>query len=265
MSVFERLYRWVTWQRISVQTFRIKQPKREAAIAFAYAVFYIFAAVIIGYLIKHKPLPILDAASFIEDVWYALIFKIGLLLIVPVIWFFLQGYHIKDLLPGWKLKLTSIISIIIAYIAGLSLNLLQGHLNLILEAAGQFSVGDLIVRIVLGIVLPLLMAGIPEEVVYRGIFQTRLERLFGRVAAISITALLFTAWHLPTRFLLSRGVEGSAGDLGSVLIGTGIPVLIVGLIFGILWDRYRSLLPLIAAHWGIDTLPAIISFLGVHY
>ena len=44
-----------------------------------------------------------------------------------------------------------------------------------------------------------------------------------------------------------------------------VPVFIVGLIFALLWDRYRSLPPLIAAHWGVDVLPAIISFLGIDY
>jgi membrane protease YdiL (CAAX protease family) len=265
MRVFGRLYAWVIWQRVSVHEFRIKRPKTETAIVSAYAVFYIFAAVIIGYLIKHRPLPILNSASFITDVWYALVFKIGLLLIVPVIWFFLQGYHIQDLLPDWKLQLKSAMWIIVAYMAGLSLNLLQGHFDYISEAATHFSAGNLALRIALGVVLPLFMAGIPEEVVYRGGLQTRLELLFGRVAAICITVLLFTAWHLPTRFLLSQGVEGRAGDLGSVLLGTGVPVLMVGLIFGLLWDRYRSLPSLIAFHWGIDTLPTVISLLGVGY
>ena len=262
-SVFRRFYDWISWQRISAQEFRIKQPKKETAMVLAYTIFYIFAAGIFGYLIKHKPLPILGSADFTTDVWYALVFKIGLLLIVPGIGFFLQGYRIRDLLPEWKFQFRSGISIIIAFVLGLSLNLEGVHF--ISEAAGRFSTGDLILRIGIGVALPLFMAGIPEELVYRGILQTRIERLLGRVAAISITALLFTAWHLPTRFLLSGGVEGSAGDLGSVLIGTGIPVLIVGLIFSILWDRYRSLLPLVAAHWGIDTIPQIISFLGVRY
>ena len=75
----------------------------------------------------------------------------------------------------------------------------------------------------------------------------------------------FAAWHVPSRFLLVHGFEGIAGDLGSVILGTGIPVFIVGLIFGVIWDRYRSLLPLIAVHWGIDIFPCILSMLGVSY
>lgn len=265
MRILRRIYSWIIWQRVSIHKSRIKQPKRETIIALAYAVFYVFVAVIIGYLITLKPLPILGSASFLTTVWYALVFKIGFLLIVPCTWFFLRGYHIRDLLPGWKLRFKSVLSIITAYVLGVSINLLQGHFSFFSEAAVHFSAGALTVRIGLGIVLPLFMAAIPEEFFYRGILQTRLELLLGRVAAISITVLLFTAWHLPTRFLLSQGIEGIAGDLGSVLLGTGVPVLIFGLIFGLLWDRYRSLLTLIAFHWGVDTLPTLISLVGVDY
>jgi len=122
------------------------------------------------------------------------------------------GFHFK-----------SVISIVIAFVLGASLNL--ESIRFISEAEGSFSIRDLIVRIGIGTTLPLFMAGIPEEFVYREILQTRLERLFGRMIANTITALLFTAWHLPTRSLLSRGVEGNAGDLGSVLIGMGAGVL----------------------------------------
>ena len=72
---------------------------------------------------------------------------------------------------------------------------------------------------------------------------------------------LFVAWHLPTRFLLAHGVEGEAGDLGSVLLGTGVPVGIVGLIFALGWDRHRNLPALIALHGGIDSIPIVASML----
>ena len=265
MQTLRQIYGWIIWQRVSIQQFLINQPKREAIIALAYAVIYIFIAAIIGYLITLKPLPILDSASFLTTVWYALIFKIGFLLIVPSVWFLLKGYRIRDLLPGWKLGFRSVFAIIMAYFLGVSINLLQGHFSFILEAAGNFSASELAVRVGLGFILPLFMAAIPEEFFFRGVLQTRLELLLGRVAAIGITAILFTAWHLPTRFLLSQGVEGNAGDFGSVLLGTGVPVLIFGLLFGLLWDRHRNLLTLIAFHWGVDTLPILISLVGVDY
>ena len=42
-----------------------------------------------------------------------------------------------------------------------------------------------------------------------------------------------------------------------------LPVLIVALILGLLWDRYRRIIPLIALHWGIDLLPAVAGMLGI--
>jgi uncharacterized protein len=122
---------------------------------------------------------------------------------------------------------------------------------------------EAVLRVAVGWVLPLFCAGLPEEIVYRWGLQTRLERAWGRPLAIAITAVLFTAWHLPTRYLLASGAEGTAGDLGSVLLGTGLPVLLVGLIFGWAWDRWRNLPALVFLHWGIDTLPSVASFLHI--
>ena len=65
------------------------------------------------------------------------------------------------------------------------------------------------------------------------------------------------------RRLLASGVEGRAGDFASVALGTGAPVFVVGLLFGLLYDRYRRLLPLIAAHWGIDAMVNVGAMLGL--
>jgi len=155
--------------------------------------------------------------------------------------------------------------LVLAFFAGLSLNLLQGRFDLVVEGAKHFSGGELAIRLAAGLILPFFIAGFPEEFVYRGILQTRLEKVGGRLAAVVISVTLFTAWHLPTRFLLAQGVEGSAGDLASVVLGTGVPVAIVGLVFALLWDRYRNLPALIAAHWGVDVLPGITDFLRIEY
>ncbi len=85
----------------------------------------------------------------------------------------------------------------------------------------------------------------------------------GQISYRTAEPILFTAWHLPTRFLLANGAEGRAGDIGSILLQTALPVFLVGLIFNLLWDRHRRLIPLIALHWGIDLLPATASFFGI--
>jgi len=188
MSIRSGCGGWITRQAQPIAAFRIIRPKEETALASAYAVFYILAAGVTGHIIRRFPLPFPGSADFTTDAWYALVFKIGLLLIVPGIWFFRQGYRIRDLLPGWKLNKKSAAAILVAFGVGLMFN--QVYLTEIEKAAAGFSAGDRILRIGIGVLLPLLMAAIPEEVFHRGILQTRLELLLGRIPAIALGALL---------------------------------------------------------------------------
>lgn len=150
----------------------------------------------------------------------------------------------------------------LAVVAALAVLPNLGHVHAIQQAVARQD-GAMVLLVGAATVVPLLCAALPEEIVFRGLLQTRLEAVLGRVPALVLASLLFTLWHLPTRYLLSSGVEGTAGDLGSVLLGTGLPVFLVGLIFGWAWDRWRSLPHLVLAHWAVDLLPSISSFLGV--
>jgi len=149
--------------------------------------------------------------------------------------------------------------IVILFFAGLLLN--ASKIAPIRAAADSLPPVEAALRVGFGCIVVLFSAGIPEELVYRWGLQTRLERSWGRMAAIVVTAILFTAWHLPTRYFLAEGAEGTAGDLGSVLIGTGLPVLLVALVLGWAWDRWRNLPALVLLHWGVDTLPSVASLL----
>lgn len=128
---------------------------------------------------------------------------------------------------------------------------------------GNFS--DSSLRLAVGVIMPLLTAAIPEELYFRGYLQTRLEKKWNGVVALLISTLLFTAWHLPSRYLLSKGVEGQAGDWGQVILHTGVPVFIVGVLFAIHWSRYRNIVLLIATHWAIDTLPSLSSYFKIPF
>jgi membrane protease YdiL (CAAX protease family) len=251
----------VAWQRMPAAGFRSDHPGFERNLLLGYALFYIFAAWCTARLSLTFPAPLLGAASLTHQIWYVFGFKIIGLLIVPAIALRKLGYRFRDIAGPDPWSRPTLFAAVFAYALGLSLNL--GHVSHIQAAMASGTLDLVPVRLGLGIVLPLLYAGIPEEVFFRALLQTRLEAWSGRVAAILVSNTFFTAWHLPTRYLLSSGVEGTAGDLGSVLMGTGVPVFIAGLIFSLLWDRYRKLVPLIAAHWGVDTLPAISSLMHV--
>ncbi len=253
--------RFLTRQRLPIGRLPIRRPGRETALLLAYACGYIGLAWLTGLAIRHHPRPILGASYFTADLVYVLVFKIGGLLLLPLALVIALGYRPRDIFAGDRLDRRGIVGMITAFVVGAALN--QQHLHAIAAAAGHFTTAALVGRVGLGLLIPLADAALPEEIVYRGLLQPRLERLAGRAVAILGTALLFAAWHLPSRYVLATGVEGTAGDFTSVLLGTGVPVFLVGLVFGLLYDRYRRLLPLIAAHWGIDAVVSVAALLGL--
>ncbi len=250
--------KWLLYQRVPVSRIRILRLEAESRFWLAYTAAYVGLAAVCAQLILAFPMPILGAAAFNQDVWYTVFFKIGALLVLPVMILARMGYRPADLLPEWRPR--RLVYVAAAFAMGLLLNgSWWPRIHEAIDARGA----EALPLVMLGALLPLLTAALPEEIVFRGVLQTRLEAWWGRLPAIAVTALLFTAWHLPTRYFLASGVEGTAGDLGSVLVGTGLPVFIVGLVFGLVWDRYRALLPLIAIHWSIDLPPTVGSMLGV--
>lgn len=248
-----------TRQRLPASEIRILEPARETRVALAFAVAYIGAAFVTGLIQRAWPAPLWDATLLTSDATYALGFKIGLLLVVPALWIRHAGYTMDDLLLGWRPTPRSVLTLVVLFAAGLLLN--ASKLGPIREAVAALPPVEAALRVGLGCILMLFCAGIPEELVYRWGLQTRLERAWGRLAAIVVTAILFTAWHIPPRYFNAEGAEGTAGDFGSVLLGTGLPVLVVALVFGWAWDRWRNLPALVMIHWGVDTLPSVASFL----
>ncbi len=246
-------------QRLHVADIFIKNPARELRVALGFSVAYVLAAVLTGLAMRAWPHPLLGATYLTSDITYIVFFKIGLLLVVPAIAIRRAGYGVGDLTLGWQPTPGALARLGVLFAIGVFVN--GSKLPAISVAASAFAPGGAALRIGVGAVLVFFTAALPEELVYRWALQTRIERLWGRLPGILLAAVLFTAWHLPTRYLLASGAEGRAGDLVSVLVGTGLPVFVVGLVFGWAWDRWRNLPALVALHWGIDTLPSIASFL----
>ena len=260
--IFQSVKNYITWQRIPAGSIQFKSLDKEITVLFGYAIFYIIAAYFTGLAILNFPSPILGAVDFNQDVWYSLIYKIFLLLIVPsAIFFFVWKYELKDLLLGLKPSVKNISATVLMVAIGFFLN--SSKLKPIQDSFSIFA--DAPLRLLMGVMMPLFTAGIPEELFFRGYLQTRLEKKWNRLAAILVSTILFAAWHLPSRYLLSQGAEGQAGDWGSVIIHTGIPVFIVGLIFSLHWIRYRNMVLLILTHWAIDILPSVGSYFKIPF
>jgi len=254
-------WRFLTWQRLPAARLPIRRPRREAALCLGYALVYVGLSWATGLAIRAHPRPILGASYFTSDLSYVLLFKILGLLVVPLGIVAALGYGLRDVFAGDRLDRRTLVGMLAGFLLGAFLN--ARHLGPIVAASAGFGAPALVGRVALGLFLPLVSAALPEEIFYRGLLQPRLERTAGRVTAVLGTAVLFAAWHLPSRLVLASGVEGRAGDLVSVVLGTGVPVFVVGLVFGLLYDRYRRLLPLIAAHWGIDAVVTVAAMLGL--
>jgi membrane protease YdiL (CAAX protease family) len=78
-----------------------------------------------------------------------------------------------------------------------------------------------------------------EELVFRGVIQSRLSERLAAPYAVLLTAVLFLLIHLPGWIILSIPV-----GLGGVTT-----VFLVGVISGLLRLRTKSLWPGVAAHW----------------
>lgn len=255
--------RWIKKERIDIHQIEMHNPKKELTIFSIYAVLYIFIVYIFSLAIKYEPLPILNSVNYVHDFWYVVCIKFIFLLSVPLFIYRKMGYRLSTLL-GFKNEnmKKNIFLVFIFFMIGILIN--TPVLWKILNHIHLFKVTSLWSTLV-GILLPFFQAAVPEELFYRVILQTRIEKCYGWFLSIIVSSILFTLFHFPSRMLLASGVEGKAGNLPSVILGTLIPVFIIGVIFGFLWNRYRNVLLNMALHYGIDLLPSLAFFMGLKY
>ncbi|AZG44615.1 CPBP family intramembrane glutamic endopeptidase [Gordonia insulae] len=120
------------------------------------------------------------------------------------------------------------------------------------------------------VVIPL-QTVLPEELLFRGVLQGALGRLFGVRATLGLGALAFGLWHVSSSLGLTSGNEGLSGILGSGtlaqiagILGAVVATSFAGLILG--WLRYRttSLLAPVALHWSLNAIGAIGAAVAWH-
>jgi len=108
-----------------------------------------------------------------------------------------------------------------------------------------------------------LEAGLCEEFLYRAVLQSRVAAVIRTAAgAIPVASLIFALAHAPGLYLRGGpGVDGWSADPIQVAAFTIAMLSPVGLFFGMLWWRTRSLLLVVLLHGAIDVLPNLPEFL----
>jgi len=107
------------------------------------------------------------------------------------------------------------------------------------------------------LIILFLTAGFTEEVFFRGVLQTRLERLLGStVGAIGVTSVLFSVYHIPYTYLNPNWP--SAGNLGAAVQAAFVNGTLGGVVLGILYVRTKhNLVSTIIVHSLINSIPAM--------
>lgn len=107
-----------------------------------------------------------------------------------------------------------------------------------------------------------LEAGACEEFLFRGVLQSRLTAWFNSAwAGVIVTSLLFGLAHAPGLFMRGGpGVDGWSTDPVQVIAHTIAVLSPIGLTFGLIYARTKSLLLVILLHGFVDVLPNLSDF-----
>lgn len=108
-------------------------------------------------------------------------------------------------------------------------------------------------------------AGLNEEFLFRAVLQTRLSALFQSPwAGVIATSLLFGLAHAPGLFLRGGpGVDGWSADPLQVIAHTIATLSPMGLLFGLIYARTKSLLLVVLLHGLVDVLPNMADFIRI--
>jgi len=161
-------------------------------------------------------------------------------------------------LPGWVYLLLFVVPVIGAVALGArpaDLGLQRGYRSLAVVGVWLGLRGLMLAPAIaagqglrLSGILVLDLAGVafPEELIFRGLVQTRLTQLLGSVWAVVLTALLFGLWHL--------GVNTSAygGDVATAAARCVLVQGTLGLGYGVAFARTRSLVAPSLAHAALN-------------
>jgi membrane protease YdiL (CAAX protease family) len=179
------------------------------------------------------------------------VLKKGLLfLILPYVFLRLRKHPLSSLglsLSSWKQNL-KVAGIVLACMAIPSVFFISDTADLIL--GGQIALTQAVPALVIYFVQNVVQSGLPEEFFYRVFVQTRLSHVLrSRLGGILVTSLLFGLTHIPQVMRWYPEMTLSEAFCSAFFIQG-----FVGLVYGVLWERTRSLIPGTIVHSGINAL-----------
>jgi membrane protease YdiL (CAAX protease family) len=126
----------------------------------------------------------------------------------------------------------------------------------VLRGAAPLAFGVPTPRSAVTLLLALYSPVLTEELFYRGVLQSKLERVAGQQRAWVLAGVLFGLSHVPNDFFGPFWVAGGGDPLVALLRLTAQTAM--GLLLGLLYAKSRTLAAPVLAHYFSNSLAAIV-------
>jgi len=195
-----------------------------------------------------------------------LVKKLIVIVIVPFLVYKTAGFSRKDFglstdLKNLFNKKTILVFVILSLLILLFQYFLSGGAKPLRD--GQFSIYQLLVGLPLLFVWLFLEVGLIEEFFFRAVLQSRIALLLkSPVGGIVISGLIFGLAHAPGLYLRGAESEGVSEQMPFIFWAayTISAMSVAGIFLGIIWQRTKNLLLVMALHAMVDLLPNLAEF-----
>lgn len=252
---------WLATRGITPASHPVEQPRQEAFAILGYLA--LFAVGFLGYGLS----AIKDAApdGRIEET-AILVAKLVAMVALPALLFARFGYTRKELFGVLSRgahpdkQLLRALLIMAALMALLQFTIGRGPQNAAaLQAEWGWAPWQLYLLAPLALLWMSIEAGLTEEFLFRVLLQTRLAAwLKSETAGVLLMALVFGLAHAPGYVLRGAHLMEGMGGAPDPLTAAAYSIVVVspiGLMFGVLWARTRSLLLVVLLHGWTDLFP----------
>lgn len=159
-------------------------------------------------------------------------------------------------LEDWMVLGAGFVGILLAWLAAaLAAFVVAARFGIEREQQRIFEIGreDPVVFLLLA-VLSLVVVGPTEELLFRGVIQSRLRETFGVVAGLGVATALFASIHLP----------GFVGSLAGGVLGVTV-LFVVGLVLAVTYEYTDNLVVPAVVHGLFNATQAAFAYLGVRF
>lgn len=261
---------WLATRGITPAAHRVDRPALESAAVLGYLA--LFAVGFLGFGLS----AIKDAApdGRVEET-AILVAKLVAMVALPAWLFTRLGCSWRELLglrpaaepgaAGGRARLLRALLVMAALLALLQLTIGRGPRSVAaLQAEWGWAAWQVAAVAPLALLWMTLEAGLTEEFLFRVLLQSRLAAwLRSETAGVLLMALVFGLAHAPGYVLrgahLMEGMPGAPDPLTAVAYSI-VVVSPIGLMFGVLWARTRSLLLVVLLHGWTDLFPNLAPF-----